>query len=101
MFTDLIAILDVLARSETGATVGQIQKTVTWLQRGQVERMLKALITDKYVSVEKVPYRTNINKNVYSITETTVNSCRMIVNGYERRMKQQSMDDKRWLGITS
>lgn len=89
MFTDLIVIVDILARSETGATVGQIQKQVTWLQRGQIERLLKSLITDNYVIVEKLPYRRNIHKNVYHITETTVNACRMITNGYDRRMKQQ------------
>lgn len=95
MFTDLIAILDVLARAETGATVGQIQKTVTWMTRGQVERMLKSLITDNYISVEKVPYRSNINKNVYSITETAINSCKMVTYGYERRMKQKGM----WVSV--
>lgn len=91
MFTDIIAILDILARAETGVTVGKIQKEAAWLTRGQAERILKSLIADNYVTVEKVPYRNSVMMNLYHITATAVNSCRMVTSGYERRMKQQTM----------
>ena len=92
MFTRYIAILEALAMSPTGATVGQVEKLCLQYTRSQITRTLKELITEKFVRVEAVFYRSNINKQVYHIEERAVEYCNYVITRYDNSGRQLVME---------
>lgn len=91
MFTRYIAVLEVLAKSPAGATVGQVQKWNVHLSRGQIERAMRDLIAEGHVRTERVPYRANVMKNVYHIEERAVEYCEYVVKGYDATAHQKTL----------
>ena len=83
-----MAILRILASVETGLTVGQLQQRIPAMTRFQAEKALKYMIGEGDVIKEVLPYRPNINKNVYHISDQAIGKLRGIVETYDSRYKQ-------------
>lgn len=90
MLTKYLDVLEVLANAGAGATVGQVEKALPHLTRGQASRILKELISINFVAVEKVAYRPGIDKNVYHMTENALSNMRHIVTRYKKTERQQT-----------
>lgn len=56
MFANSLGVLESIARLGTEATIGNINKMMPHLTRGQVDRCIKNLFTEHYVEFETVPY---------------------------------------------
>lgn len=79
-FLRYIAIMQALAKSPGGATVGQVLRFNPHMTRGEGERALKSLEKDGMVIVESRYYRPTINKRVYHLSKEAVEYCECVVN---------------------
>lgn len=95
MFHRSLWILAALAQAPTGLTSGQLVNRVGGfnfrITKGQVETCLKHLILDKYVRVEKVAHRPNMEKHIYHIKPVAIEALRAIANDYDNREKQVAL----------
>lgn len=89
-FLQYLSVMQALAKSEGGATVGQVLRVNPHLTRGQGERILKSLVSEGLVIVEFVAYRSNINKRVYHLDARAVEYCECIVNDFDNSLHQRS-----------
>lgn len=90
-FLQYMSVMQALAKMETGGTVGQVLKYNPHLTRGQGERILKALEYDDMVIVEIVPYRKNIEKRVYHLSENAVAYCDCVVKDFDSSLHQRKL----------
>ena len=74
-------ILDGVAGSKNGTTIGQLQKVHPSYTVGQVGRMLNKLVEAGFVYVTVEPYG-NTGKKVYRITEFCAMICAGIARNY-------------------
>jgi len=91
MFSRYIAILEALAMSPKGATVGQVERLCLQFSRAQITRTLKELITENMVRVEAVYYRPTVNKQVYHLNERAVEYCCYVSRKYIETEHQRNM----------
>jgi DNA-binding HxlR family transcriptional regulator len=92
MFSRYIQVLEGIVMHPTGATAGMIQKTNPILTRGQVQRTCRELIEEGFVRTQKAPYKGNIEKVLYFVTEKSHEYCGYIVDKYERAEKQMALE---------
>lgn len=90
-FTRYTGVLEVLAESPKGATVGQIQKLNNFMTRGQIERTLRDLIGEGFVRTEKVQYRPHIHSNIFHIEPRAAEYCGWVFSKYERTEHQTEL----------
>lgn len=76
-----IMISQFLARKRGGATVGEINKSMTNLSRGQIQRVLNVLIELGYVAWEQQKHG-RTGKIVYRLTEGYVMEFADVVRSY-------------------
>jgi hypothetical protein len=68
MFANNLGMIDAIAQLGERATIGEIQKMNPHLTRGQVERLIKGLCTEKYVDFKTVAYG-RTGKRIWFITD--------------------------------
>jgi hypothetical protein len=83
-FFDTLTVLDVLAQSPDGMTVGEIQKTMPAITVGQVKRMVHSLDMCKMVYVEKQPHG-RTGKFVWRMTEGAAILLSSIARNYSEK----------------
>lgn len=71
MFSEYLGVIESISRLGERATVGNIQKMNLHLSRRQVERVLKSLVGEGYVSSRTEPYG-RTGKNVYYLMNILV-----------------------------
>jgi len=81
MFLNAVTCIEVVSRTLDGVTVGQIQKAVPWLTRGQVERTMRMLEGEGYVWAAMVKYG-RTGKRIYRVTEQTAIAFASIARQY-------------------
>jgi len=79
MFANFLGVIEAIARLEANATVGNIQKMNLHLTRGQVERALKNLMTEEYVTFEMMPYG-KTGKKVWACSNRCVTNMCIVAN---------------------
>jgi len=78
---DTFFVLDTVANSKKGMTVGEVGKLQGALTRGQLLRILAGLVGAGMLYVENVPYG-RTGKNVYKMTEYAAIMCSAIARSY-------------------
>lgn len=76
-------ISQVIAQSKTGMTVGEVNKVVNSLTRGQVKRIMDGMVKDGYMSTRKEPHG-KTGKVVYRISEGFVMECCQVAQNYNQ-----------------
>lgn len=69
MMINAMTCIEVVSRTLDGVTIGEIQKAVPWMTRGQVERIMKMLEAEEYVWAAMVAYG-RTGKRLYRMTES-------------------------------
>lgn len=67
MFSNMLGVVEAVAKLQSGATIGAIQKMNPHLSRGQVERVLKGLMGEGYVEFQIAPHAAT-GKKVWNVT---------------------------------
>lgn len=78
MFSEYLGVIEAIVRLQENATIGNIQKMNIHLTRRQVERVLKSLVGEGYVSSRTEPYG-RTGKNVFYLMNLCVTNV-LIVN---------------------
>lgn len=81
---DVFNVLHHLSSVQNGATVGQIEKALNWMSRGQVENALKHLTEMTFTYHEIVPHG-RTGKRVFYMTEHAAINCAAIARSYTER----------------
>lgn len=83
-------VLAVLATSEVGYSVGDIQRIMN-ISRGEGETVLRALVEMGWANADAIKYRSNINKIVYTLNREAVDFMIDVIVDYSRANHQVTM----------
>lgn len=78
---DVFAVMHALSSAHDGMTIGEIEKSASWMSRGQVERVLSGLSEIGFTYHEVKPHG-RTGKRVFRLTEAAVMSCSSIAYNY-------------------
>lgn len=92
----LIAVVHALARYENGATAGTLAKVLPELSKSQIEITLKGLVGEGSATVEVVPHRPNIHKNIYHLDKSLIDQFEEIVKTYDAALHPVRLFDGEW-----
>ena len=81
---DLFNVLSHLSTLQNGATIGQIEKAIAWMSRGQVENSLKILSEMGFTYHEEQPHG-RTGKRVFHMTENAAIQLAAIARDYTER----------------
>lgn len=89
MFANSLGILEAIARLGLGATAGEINKMMPHMTRGQVDRLLRNLVVEKYVEFTTVPYG-RTGKKIWSNTDRCYQNMCIVANAICQRAEGQA-----------
>jgi len=92
-FIRYIAVLEVLADSPTGATVGFVQSMNLTYTHTQIKKTLRELVGEGMATVEGVQYRPHIVSSKYHITEKAIEHLNYVMSKFLKHERQQEI---RW-----
>lgn len=81
---DLFNVLGHLSCLQNGATIGEIEKAINWMTRGQVQNSLKILSEMGFTYHEVKPHG-RTGKRVFYMTETAAIQLSAIARDYTER----------------
>jgi len=81
---DVFNVLSHLSCLQNGATIGQIERAINWMSRGQVENTLKILSEMNFTYHEIVPHG-RTGKRVFYMTENAAIQLSAIARDYTER----------------
>lgn len=84
MFATALGVLEAIARLGDQATIGNINKMMPHLTRGQVDRCIKNLFTEHYVEFDTVPYG-RTGKRIWKNTNTSYTNMCIVANAICQR----------------
>lgn len=92
MLRRYIHIFEVLAQSPVGASIGRISgMSAGEYSHAQIKRTMGELVSDGFVSVEKVQYRPHIQSSIYRMTEKAREYFGYVVDKYDRHEQQHML----------